>query len=124
MVSGVQATKSAFTVSKSVAVEAAPVNLGTKGGRNANKLGPDPKAEGPHSTFKADKDGKITNTATYQPNAKNPKGFDESKRVDISGKSHVNPDGTVVHTPHVHESGVKGVRGAEAGEMPSSPSLP
>lgn len=89
-----------------------------KSGRAANKLAPDPKAAGPHSTVKRDSDERITNTATYEPNARNPSGFQETKRVDVQGKAHTNPDGTVVPTPHVKEAGVKGVRPAKPEELP------
>lgn len=87
-------------------------------GRAANKLRPVEGAEGAHSTFKRGPDGKITNTATYKENPKNPSGFDEVKRVDVSGKVHTNPDGTVVPTPHVKEAGTKGVRPAEPKDLP------
>ncbi len=99
-------------------LEASTLSTVRSGGRNANKVGPDPKAEGAHSTFKVDKEGKITNTATYSPNSKNPTGFDEFKRVDITGKPHTNPDGTSVATPHVKEMGERGVRPATPSEIP------
>ncbi len=89
-----------------------------KTGRAANKLAPDPKAAGAHSTLKRDADGNITNTATYNPNSKNPSGFQETKRVDVTGKAHTNPDGAVVPTPHVKEAGVKEVRPALPDEPP------
>jgi RHS repeat-associated protein len=88
-------------------------------GRAKNKLGPDSQADGQHSTFKRDEHGKITNTATYEPNSQNPSGFQELKRVDVTGKSHTNPDGAVVPTPHVSEAGVKGVRPALPEELPN-----
>jgi RHS repeat-associated protein len=87
-------------------------------GRAANKLKPVEGAEGAHSTFKRGPDGKITNTATYTPNPKNPSGFDEAKRVDVTGKPHTNSDGTKVPTPHVHEAGQKDVRPAKPDELP------
>ncbi|MCI1711403.1 MAG: polymorphic toxin type 24 domain-containing protein [Chiayiivirga sp.] len=90
----------------------------TRAGRSANKLTPDPNATGAHSTFKRDAEGNITNTATYEPNSHNPSGFQETKRVDVTGKAHTNPDGTVVPTPHVKEAGTKGVHPANPDELP------
>ena len=87
-------------------------------GRGANKLGPVKEAQGAHSTFKTDADGKVTNTATYTPNPKNPSGHDEVKRVDVTGTAHTNSDGTKVPTPHVHEAGQKDVRPARPEEQP------
>lgn len=89
-----------------------------KSGRGANKLKPDSRATGDHSTLKRDADGNITNTATYTTNSKNPSGFQETKRVDVTGKPHRNPDGEVVPTPHVKEAGKKGVRPATEDELP------
>lgn len=88
------------------------------GGRAKNKLEPDPRAEGAHSTRKVDENGKTTNYATYEPNPQNPSGFQEAKRVDIVGRSHRNPDGSIVPVPHVKETGVKGVRPARQDELP------
>jgi RHS repeat-associated protein len=88
-------------------------------GRAKNKLGPVTEADAAHSTFKTGADGKISNTATYEPNAKNPSGFQETKRVDVTGKSHTNPDGKVIPTPHVKEPGTPGVRPANPNELPS-----
>lgn len=93
-------------------------NCPTGGGRGANNLKPDPKAEGPHSTFKRGEDGKVSGHAEFQPNDKNPSGFDQTKRVDVTGKPHTNRDGTSVPTPHVHEKGTKDVRPARPDEIP------
>jgi RHS repeat-associated protein len=90
----------------------------TRTGRGANNLRPDPNAQGAHSTFKRDSSGAITNTATYEPNPRNPSGFQEVKRVDVSGKAHTNPDGTVVPAPHVKEAGKRKVRPARPDELP------
>jgi YD repeat-containing protein len=49
---------------------------------------------------------------------KNLSGFQEVKRVDVTGRSHRNPDGTVISTPHVKEEGTKGVRPATRKELP------
>jgi len=80
--------------------------------QSVNKLKPSSEATGDHSSFKVGQDGKITNTATYKQNPKNPSGFDEVKRVDVKGKAH---DG--VNTPHVHEP-KKPVRPAKPEELP------
>lgn len=61
---------------------------------------------------------KKRNVLEYAPNTRNPSGFQEVKRVDVTGKAHRNPDGTVVPTPHVKEAGVKGVRPATPDELP------
>jgi RHS repeat-associated protein len=90
-----------------------------KAGRGGNRLKPVASAEGPHSTFKRGQDGNISNTATYEPNPKNPSGFDEVKRVDLTGAPHRGPDGTKVPTPHVKEAGQKGVRPARPDEIPA-----
>jgi hypothetical protein len=92
--------------------------IGAAGGRNANKVAPVSGADGAHSVVKRDANGNVTNTATYAPNPQNPSGFDEVKRVDVTGKSHTNPDGTNVPTPHVHEAGQKGVRPATPEDLP------
>jgi RHS repeat-associated protein len=100
-------------------VEKAAEDVIKGAGRAKNKLAPISEAEGAHSVYKTGPDGKISNTATYQPNAKNPSGFQETKRVDITGKSHTNPDGKIVPTPHVNEAGTRGVRPANPDELPS-----
>ena len=71
------------------------LNCGKSG--RGKKLAPDPKAKGPHTTFKRDPSGKVTHYATYQPNSRNPSGFDEILRFDRIGKAHGG-----VPTPHVH----------------------
>lgn len=91
---------------------------GTRLGRNTNKLPADPYAAGAHSTFKRGEDGNISSTATYEPNSNNPSGFQEVKRVDVAGKAHANPDGSIVPTPHVKDAGQKGVRPALPEDLP------
>ncbi|CAG5070179.1 hypothetical protein DYBT9623_02919 [Dyadobacter sp. CECT 9623] len=84
-------------------------------GRGSNHLKPDHKAQGDHSTFRTDpKKGKTTNTATYKENPKHPSGFQETKRVDVTGNSHGG-----VPTPHVKEPGTKTVRPARKDEIPN-----
>ncbi|MBO9881105.1 RHS repeat-associated core domain-containing protein [Xanthomonas sp. D-109] len=87
-------------------------------GRAKNKLKPDSNAGGAHSVLKRDVNGKITNTATYEVNPKNPSGFQQVKRVDVTGSEHRNSDGTVVPTPHVSEGGGRNVRPAEPDDLP------
>ncbi len=88
--------------------------------RGKNNLQPDPSAEGSHSTFKRDARGRVTNHAEYQPNPRNPTGFDMGKRVDVTGKGHVNSlTGENVPTPHVNGKDVPGgVRPATPAELP------
>ena len=84
------------TIAKSKNVDTTLKN----GGRGKNHLGPNKDAVGDHSSFRRDKNGKITNTVTYKKNPQNPNGFQEEKRVDRVGASHGG-----VPTPHVHEHG-------------------
>jgi hypothetical protein len=87
------------------------------GGRGSNSLQPDPNASGDHSTFKTDSSGKVTNYAEWKANPQNPSGFDEGKRVDLSGAPHFDKvTGQDIPTPHVHEGG--GVRPALPEEIP------
>ena len=90
-------------------------------GRGKNHLGPDNTAKGDHSTFRKDpQTGKITNTATYKQNPKNPKGFDETKRVDVTGSSHRHSKtGKEISTPHVHDKGQKDPRPPKPNELPN-----
>jgi len=88
--------------------------------RGRNHLGPDPNATGAHSTFRRGPDGRITNTATYRPNPRNPSGFQETRRVDVQGRAHRNSDGSTVPTPHVHEPNAP-VRPARPDELPRQP---
>jgi RHS repeat-associated protein len=85
--------------------------------RGGNKLKPDPKAQGPHSTFKTDpKTGKVTGYTTWTPNPSNPSGFDPRKRVDVKsgGRPHRG-----VPTPHVQGRRIPGgVRPARKYELP------
>jgi hypothetical protein len=85
-----------------------------------NKTEPVKDAVGEHSTWKTNGDGKITKYETWQPNPKNPSGFDSVKRVDTQyGNPHLHVDKTTkqpVPTPHVHEKG--GVRPALPWELP------
>jgi hypothetical protein len=62
-------------------------------GRAANNLRRDPAAEGAHSTFKVGPQGQVTGHAEWEPNPKNPSGFDQIKRVDTQhANSHTHYD--------------------------------
>src|SRR5690606_31966362 len=104
-------------------VKASQSLLSGKGRLNAsradNKLKPNSAADGDHSSIKRDPSGKTTNTATYKKNPKNPSGFDEVKRVDVTGKPHFDKKtGKSVPTPHVQEP-KKPVRPARQDELPN-----
>jgi hypothetical protein len=83
--------------------------------KRRDNLKPDPNAQGSHSTYRTDKDGKVTGHAQWDPNPQNPTGFDQSMRVDTQYASpHVHGG---VPTPHTHLPG--GVtRPALPGELP------
>ena len=88
--------------------------------RGKNHLVPDPHAEGPHTTFRRSQDGEISNFTEWKNNPRNPSGFDEAKRVDVTGGSHWNAQMQQdIPTPHVHDrNAVGGVRSARADEIP------
>jgi RHS repeat-associated protein len=93
----------------------------TSTGRAANRLRPDPRAEGPHSTFRRNaRTGDVNHTATYRPNPRNPSGHDQISRTDVTGAAHRNSiTGDPVPTPHVQGRGIPGgVRPAEPHEIP------
>ena len=90
-------------------------------GRGANNLSPDPFASGAHTTFRKDPvTGKITNYQTWNPNPRNPSGFDAGVRFDARGKPHYNTRiGENIDTPHVHDKSTPGgVRPAHPWEVP------
>ncbi len=93
---------------------------GTGNGRGANNLKPDSNAQGAHSTFKTDSNQKLTNHAEWQPNPKNPSGFNEVKRVDVVGGPHRNKaTGQTIPTPHTHGKDIPGgVRPSIPEELP------
>lgn len=82
------------------------------------KMQPVPNALGPHTTFKVDQTGRITNYQTWYPqtNPQNPNPWQAGTRVDITGKAH---DG--VPTPHVHDPNSPSVRPANPNEIPRYP---
>ena len=81
--------------------------------RAKNKLKPDSQATEAHTVIKRGANGEITNYATFEPNSKNPTGFDEVFRFDKYG-SHGNINGPHVHLPH------NKVRAPYPWEFPSS----
>ncbi|MBL8631764.1 MAG: hypothetical protein JNM40_00975 [Myxococcales bacterium] len=89
--------------------------------RGKNHLVPDPSAEGSHTTFRRNQDGAISNFTEWKDNPRNPSGFDEVKRVDMTGGSHWNSQlKQDVSTPHVHDkNALGGVRSARADEIPT-----
>lgn len=89
-------------------------------GRAANKLKPDLNAQGAHSTFKRSPNtGEITNYKTWQPNTKNPSGFDLIKGYDGIGKPHTNSVTKQDLMPHIHDKTVpSGVRVPDLWEIP------
>jgi hypothetical protein len=70
-----------------------------------------------HTTIKRDpKTGKVSNYETWEPNPKNPTGYDSQKRVDTQHAKPHSHGG--VDTPHVHEKGSKMPRPALPTELP------
>jgi hypothetical protein len=83
---------------------------GGGGGRAANKLRPDPAAQGPHTTFKRDpQTGRVTGHAEWDA-AGNP-----VKRTDVTGAAH-----GPVKTPHTHEYGPPNVDPASGKSYPGN----
>ncbi|HEY5958768.1 MAG TPA: RHS repeat-associated core domain-containing protein, partial [Polyangiaceae bacterium] len=110
---------SAMADSKGRVIPAGPVANGAPGGagRGGTKLRPDTAAEGPHSTFKRNADGKVTGHAEWTPNSRNPIRFDQAKRVDTQYASPHTDRG--VPTPHTHGKNIPGgVRPATPDELP------
>lgn len=96
---------------------------GNSGETSGNKVNPDTRATGPHTTWKTDPDtGEITRHETWTPNEQNPTGWDSTQSTDIEGKSHFNKKtGESVPTPHTQGKGIEGgVRPAKPSEIPAS----
>ncbi|MGL4824961.1 MAG: DUF637 domain-containing protein [Alphaproteobacteria bacterium] len=81
---------------------------------------PESRADGDHTVFKMDANGKIKNYETYTKNPKNPSGFDSKKRVDLQGAPHTNKKTEVkIPAPHVKGKDIPGgVRPARPDEIP------
>jgi RHS repeat-associated protein len=122
VVSTAALTHGASTVKNALTNSAKDENgrVNASGGRGSNHLEPDAKAQGNHSTFRTDpKTGKTTNTATYDKNPRNPSGYQETKRVDVTGKPHIDSKTKQpIPTPHVIEAKQKNPRPARADELP------
>ena len=89
--------------------------------KRRNKAQPHPDAEGPHTTWKKDpQTGKITRHETYNPNPRNPTGFDKVQSTDLKGAPHVNKKtGEAIPTPHTQGKNIPGgVRAATPDEIP------
>ena len=72
--------------------------------RSGGFLRPAPGARGAHSTFARGSGGAVTKYATWEPNPRNPSGFDSVKRFDGAGRPHFNKTtNTDVRAPHVHD---------------------
>lgn len=69
----------------------ASASLGSVKVSGRGKVRPDTDAIGAHSTFKRDPvTDQITNYQTWEPNPKNPSGFDEALRYDGIGREEFN----------------------------------
>lgn len=89
--------------------------------RHQNDLRPDPKAIGPHSTFKRDPaTGRITNYETYRPqtNPNNLNPWERILRYDGIGKPHPDTATKQYILPHIHDYINKIVRAAFGIEIP------
>lgn len=89
--------------------------------RRKNELKPDPKATGPHSTYKKDPiTGKTTNYETYRPqtNPKNPTAWERIIRYDEMGSPHRETISSKYILPHVHDFIKKIVREPKGFEIP------
>ena len=79
-------------------------------------------AEGPHTVWKSNNKGEITNHQTFEPNTNpnNPNKWVKGNRTDVTGKSEFNKETKEwVATPHTHDSKAPGgIRPAERGEIP------
>jgi len=92
-------------------------------GRRPPRLGPDPRAVGPHSTFARGPNGNVTRYAEWRPqtNPRNPNPWEFVRRYDGTGPPHFDRvTRRYIPTPHVHTPG-GGVRPATPGEIPSIP---
>ncbi len=93
------------------------------GSKGANHLQPDPKAEGPHCTFRRDANDNINHYETYDASdPRNPNPWTKINRVDMTGEPHFNKvTGQTVPTPHVQGKDIPGgVRPADPSELPNT----
>lgn len=95
-------------------------------GRSSNKLCPDPRATGDHTTFKTDNNGNVYKYETYEKTKTgydNPvKRFDGGRPDGTQGRPHENSMGESVDTPHVQGKSIPdGVRPPVPSEIPKNP---
>lgn len=99
-------------------LDSAGVEAADAAGNRLKVMKPIQEANGTsHTTIKRDpKTGKVSNYETWEPNPKNPTGYDSQKRVDTQHAKPHSHGG--VDTPHVHEKGSKMPRPALPTELP------
>ncbi len=94
--------------------------------KNSNKLKPDEKASGDHSSFTRDKDGNIYKYETYEKTStghNNPvKRFDGGKPDGTQGAPHINKSTQEsISTPHIQGKNIPGgARKPEPSELPNN----
>lgn len=75
----------------------------------SSDLKPLSDAVGGHTVWKSTPESGVTNYATYKPNPRNPTGFDQVKRADMTGAPHYNKKSKAdVPTPHVQSKTTPG----------------
>ena len=105
------------------AVHEVPAVVPKPTGRGKNHLEPNKAAQGPHTTFRRGEDYELLHHAEWKPNPRQPRtGFDEVKRIDLVGDTHVNKKtGELVKTPHTHDKSAHGgVRSSTPDELPEN----
>ncbi|KAF0227523.1 MAG: hypothetical protein FD175_2640 [Beijerinckiaceae bacterium] len=107
------------TIGAAALASIGPGKLGK--GRGKNNLAPDPTAKGPHTTFSRDELGRVDKHQSWEPNSRNPKGWDAGNRTDMKGASHRNSvTKEDIATPHTHDKNAPGgIREATPNEIPS-----
>ena len=93
----------------------------TKNITRTKKVKPIKDANGPHTTWKTDpQTGQITRHETWNPNPRNPTGWDKVQSTDLKGAPHINKQtGEAIPTPHTQGKGIPGgVRPASPSEIP------
>jgi len=93
-----------------------------KAGGKRKFMEPIENADGPHSVWKKNSKGEITNHQAFNPNTNlnNPNKWTKGNRTDVTGKSEFNKKTKEwVDTPHTHDSSVPGgIRPARLNELP------
>jgi RHS repeat-associated protein len=95
-------------------------DTGKAAAQRTKRVAPNPDAKGPHTTWKTDENGNITRHETWDPNARNPTGWDSRQSTDVQGGAHRNSKtGEPVPTPHTQGKDIDGgVRPAHPDEIP------